>query len=213
MEYIQRPWNPGRQLTNIAIVTVFHVLVAYALVNGLAHNLVEVIRRPYETKLIEEQKKLPPEQDLAPLPKFAPPPPAYIPPVEVNIAVAAPAANTITQVTTARPPPVVLPRAPVVVAPRPVERTAPVIDAAHSCQQPEYPAAARRNEETGMVTLRFLIGIDGKVTQSMVETSSGYPRLDEAARRALSLCQFRAGTVDGKPVQSWARLQYVWKLE
>ena len=33
------------------------------------------------------------------------------------------------------------------------------------------------------------------------------------ARNALSKCQFRPGTVDGKPEQSWARIQYQWRLE
>ena len=166
MDYAQQQRNPGKHLIGISFVIVFHVALVYALVNGLAHKIVEIVKKPYETKLIEEAKKPPPDKT---------------------------------------PPPVA--------AARHVERTAPVIDAARSCQQPEYPAAARRNEETGTVTLRFLIGVDGRVAESKIETSSGYPRLDEAARRALSLCQFKAGTVDGKPETSWARLQYVWKLE
>ncbi len=209
MDYAQQQRNPGKHLIGISFVIVFHVALVYALVNGLAHKIVEIVKKPYETKLIEEAKKPPPDKTPPPPPKLAPPPPAYIPPVEVNISVAAPAANTISSTTSARP--VAAP--PPVAAARHVERTAPVIDAARSCQQPEYPAAARRNEETGTVTLRFLIGVDGRVAESKIETSSGYPRLDEAARRALSLCQFKAGTVDGKPETSWARLQYVWKLE
>ena len=207
MDYASEQRNPGKHLIGIAFVAVFHIALVYALVHGLAHKIVEIVKKPYETKLIEEAKKPPPDKTPPPPPKLAPPPPAYIPPVEVNISVASPVANTISVTTNAKP---------VVAAPiaaRHVERTAPVIDAARSCQQPEYPAASRRNEETGTVTLRFLIGIDGKVAESKVETSSGYPRLDEAARRALSLCQFKAGTVDGKPETSWARLQYVWRLE
>jgi protein TonB len=45
-----------------------------------------------------------------------------------------------------------------------------------------------------------------------VDSSSGHPRLDEAARAALSLCRFKAGTVDGRPEKSWAKLRYVWKI-
>ena len=36
------------------------------------------------------------------------------------------------------------------------------------------------------VSLRFLVGADGKVVQAEVEKSSGYKRLDEAARAGLS---------------------------
>lgn len=91
-------------------------------------------------------------------------------------------------------------------------RTAPAVDARY-CAMPEYPLQSRQFEETGTVVLNFLIDVDGRVLQSRVESSSGYRRLDDAARRALSLCRFKPGTVDGKPEKSWHRLKYVWKLE
>ena len=68
-------------------------------------------------------------------------------------------------------------------------------------------------EEEGTVTLKFLIGVDGRVLQTDIEKSSGFARLDEASRSALSKCQFRPGTVDGKPEQSWTTIQYKWRLE
>jgi protein TonB len=81
------------------------------------------------------------------------------------------------------------------------------------CDKPEYPSASRRMEEEGTVSLRFLVGIDGKIIQSEVEKSSGYKRLDEAARAGLSKCQFKPATVDGKPEQAWTTLRYVWRLD
>ena len=68
-------------------------------------------------------------------------------------------------------------------------------------------------EEEGTVTLKFLIDVDGKVLKTDIEKTSGFTRLDEAARNALSKCQFRPGTVDGKPEQSWASIKYTWRLE
>jgi protein TonB len=68
-------------------------------------------------------------------------------------------------------------------------------------------------EEEGTVSLRFLVGVDGKVMQSEVAKSSGYKRLDEAARGGLAKCQFKPATVDGKPEQAWTTIQYVWRLE
>ncbi len=68
-------------------------------------------------------------------------------------------------------------------------------------------------EEEGTVTLKFLVGVDGKVIQAEVEKSSGFKRLDEAARTGLSRCQFKPATVDGKPEQGWASLKYTWRLE
>lgn len=96
-------------------------------------------------------------------------------------------------------------------APHQPIRTAPVVDS-RDCKKPEYPSASIRREETGVVVLNFLIDVEGRVVQSKVESSSGYDRLDEAAREALSLCRFKPGTVDGKPEQSWNRLRYAWEL-
>jgi len=92
-------------------------------------------------------------------------------------------------------------------------KTAAVIQPGATCAKPDYPSASRRLEEEGTVTLRFLIGTDGRVLQAEIEKTSGYPRLDDAARNALAKCQFRPGTVDGKPEQSWASIRYAWRLE
>ncbi len=88
----------------------------------------------------------------------------------------------------------------------------PVMDS-KSCDPPKYPKAALMNEETGTVTMAFLIAPDGKVVESKVEKSSGSKSLDKAALSALTLCKFKPGTKDGKPDQLWAKVDFVWKLE
>jgi periplasmic protein TonB len=196
----------------IAFVIFLHILIVWALVSGLARKAVELVAKPLETKLIAEVTK-PPENlpPPPPPPKMAAPPPPFIPPPEINVQVAAtPSPTAISAVTTTAPPPG---PAPVAVAETkaPV-RTAPVVQA-KSCQPPEYPSASRRLNEQGTVVLNFLIDAEGKVIESRVDSSSGIERLDEAARKALSLCRFSPGTVDGKPEQSWHKLKYVWKLD
>lgn len=211
MKYTGQRKGPTNHLAGFTIVVLLHVVTAYALMTGLARKVVEVVRAPIETKIIEETQKQPEIEQPPPPPKLAPPPPPYIPPPEVNIAVPPTAApsNAITVVTTTRP--VAPPPAP---APeRTGVRTAPVIDAARSCEKPEYPPASKRMEEEGTVTLSFLIDVDGKVIDSRVEKSSGFARLDQAARAALGKCKFKPGTVDGKPEQSWASIKYTWRLE
>ncbi|MBK9520203.1 MAG: energy transducer TonB [Rhodocyclaceae bacterium] len=91
------------------------------------------------------------------------------------------------------------------------QRTAAVIDASR-CRKPEYPPASIRAHETGLVVLQFLISPDGTVIDSKIERSSGFRRLDEAAKQGLSLCKFTAGTENGVGKQSWARIEYLWKL-
>lgn len=209
MDFAHEQRNPAKHLVGLIFVLVLHIVLVYGLVNGLGHKLVEVIKKPYETKLIEEAKTPPPDQPPPPPPKLAPPPPPFVPPVEVNIAVAGPMANTITQISnkitpTTQPVPVVR-HVPVVVP--------PVIDANRNCAKPEYPAASKRNEETGIVTLRFLIDLEGRAVESQIEKSSGFERLDQAAKNALGRCQFKPGTIDGKPERTWASIKYRWELE
>lgn len=80
-----------------------------------------------------------------------------------------------------------------------------------TCARPEYPRAELEQNHQGMVTLRFLLGADGIVKQSLIHTSSGYPALDEAALVAISKCRFNPPLVDGKAVEGWTTIQYVWK--
>lgn len=209
MDFGQDRKKPAERVAGIATVVLFHAVIGYALVNGLARKIVEVVKAPIETKIIEDVKPPPPDTPPPPPPKLvAPPPPVYIPPPEVIVQVQIqPSQSAITAVTN---------------MPQPVSpslrqtvgvRVPPIIDAARSCKPPDYPASARRLGQAGTVMLRFLIGIDGRVIESKVESSSGFERLDQAAINALSQCQFKAGTLDGKPEQSWASLKYVWQLQ
>ncbi|MES2069636.1 MAG: energy transducer TonB [Pseudomonadota bacterium] len=90
--------------------------------------------------------------------------------------------------------------------------SAPVLDS-KSCDAPKYPKAALMNEETGTVSMGFLVGTDGKVVESKVEKSSGSKSLDKAALGAFSQCKFKPGSKDGKPDQLWSKVDFVWKLE
>jgi protein TonB len=197
MDYAQQQRNPTKHLVGIGFVVLFHAVLVWAMVNGLARKVVDVVKGPLETKIIQEVKPPPPDAPPPPPPKLAPPPPPdFIPPPEVNIAEVAPVTNTITAVTTVKPPP--------------AKHIPPVVKAGR-CREPEYPPASARLGEAGRVVLQLLVNTDGKVVDSKVETSSGYPRLDEAARSALSLCKFTPGTYMGRPEQAWGRMAYVFK--
>lgn len=210
MSYAE-PQDSGRRLIGFVFVVIFHALLIYALVNGLARKIVEVVQAPLETKILEEIKPPVDKPPPPPPPKLAAPPPPFIPLPEVRIDTPPPPTNTITAVSSVKPAAEApIPQAIAVVAAP--ARTAAVVDA-RNCVKPEYPPASIRAQETGLVVLQFLIGADGSAIDSKVEKTSGFRRLDEAARNALTLCKFRPGTEAGKPVQSWARIEYLWKLE
>ncbi len=94
-----------------------------------------------------------------------------------------------------------------------VESRTPAIADFQSCAKPVWPKEALRKEQTGIVTLSFLIAADGSVADTKVTRSSGFPLLDEAAVNGLRLCRFKPGAIDGKPVSAWQKMQYVWELE
>ena len=216
MSYVE-PKDSGQRVTGMVIVVAFHIALGYALVEGLARKIVEVVRSPLDTKMIEEVKPPPPDKPPPPPPKLVTPPPPYIPPPEISIQ-ASVTGPTITAVTQVKPPaPVPPPARPAPPPPAPAKarepvRIAAVVDA-RACEKPAYPSAALRANETGVVLLSFLIDIDGNVLESRVERSSGYRRLDDAARNGLSLCKFKPATVDGKPERTWSRIEYEWKIE
>ncbi|KQQ47093.1 energy transducer TonB [Duganella sp. Leaf126] len=76
----------------------------------------------------------------------------------------------------------------------------------------EYPKASLINEEQGDVKMSFLVGADGTVVDSKLDKSSGFKNLDKAALKALSACKFKPGTKDGAVAQTWAKVDYSWKL-
>jgi protein TonB len=220
LNYAEQQRNPGKHAIGIGIVVVMHILLGWALVNGLARTVIEVIKGPIETKIIEETKPPPPPpENLPPPPKFAPPPPSFVPPPEVVVNVPPTPAPTITATTVAPPPaPVVIaPAAPAPPAP-PVQHFAPraAIADASACK-PDYPAAAIKEDATGTTKIRFTVDASGKLASAEVIKSAGASRahkaLDRAAVSGLSECKFKPGIDEnGRAVGATVDVEYVWKL-
>lgn len=83
----------------------------------------------------------------------------------------------------------------------------------NSCAKPQWPKESLRKEQTGAVTLAFLIDTDGKVSDSRIEQSSGFPLLDMAAQEGIEKCTFTPGLENGEPAKSWMMMKYVWTLD
>jgi protein TonB len=77
----------------------------------------------------------------------------------------------------------------------------------------DYPKASLMNEEQGTVSMSFLVSTDGSVVESKLEKTSGFKNLDKAAMKSISACKFKPGTKDGSPAQTWAKVDYAWKLD
>jgi protein TonB len=64
---------------------------------------------------------------------------------------------------------------------------------------PRYPPQSRKLREQGLVMLRVLIDEQGNACSIEIESSSGYARLDHAAREAVARAAFRPYVEDGEP--------------
>ena len=79
--------------------------------------------------------------------------------------------------------------------------------------KPEYPALSRRMGEEGKVVLSVLINEQGRAEQVRIKRSSGFPRLDDAAQRAVKTWTYRAGTRNGQAEAMWFDVPVLFKLD
>ena len=191
-QYGRRQQNPVRRYAGIAVVLLLHIFFIWALTNGLANKVVQIVQKPIETRIIAPVKPPPPPIPTVklPPPKFtpAPPPRPFVPPPEV--AVTPPPAPTITHQATPEPTPVAPPPAPVAPpAPTPAKPVSHVIGVV--CPNSDeirrsmgYPEEAQDNNITGDVLISFVVDPQGHVTDEKVEHSAN-PILARAAYSAV----------------------------
>lgn len=197
MNFAQRQRDPRKHLVGITAVILFHGFIVYALLTGLAKKVVDVVRAPIETKVIEEVKKPPPPPEVVvpPPPKLEAPPPPFIPPPEVQIAAPPPPQPTITATTPTPPPaPVVIAPAPPPAAPAPPAPPAPaVVTAGVVCpgykeqlQEAGFPRDANRaGLQRGDVTVGFTVGPSGDV-KNVTVLKSTHPMFARYAARTVA---------------------------
>ncbi|MER1940605.1 energy transducer TonB [Castellaniella sp. FW104-16D08] len=76
-------------------------------------------------------------------------------------------------------------------------RTVGKVDYLGKRPRPVYPRVSQRRGEQGRVVLRVLISPQGHVAKVHVQRSSGHPRLDDAAVKAMASARFRPYTENG----------------
>jgi protein TonB len=184
MSYANRKQMSSNRTAAIIIVALIHVALGYALVSGLAYNVVKKAAEDLKTFDVEDEPPPPPEEPPPPPEQNTPPPPQVVapPPIVRTNTVAPPIIST-----PVAPPPVITPRA----APAPPAPPAPppprVSQAAKArgnlvalFSNDDYPASALRNEEQGTTAVRLTIGTDGRVSDCSITASSGSSALDNA---------------------------------
>jgi periplasmic protein TonB len=167
----------------LAITIALHVAGAVALLRVSYQRSATVEPAPIEAALLDSA----PQTDLPP-PNYTPPP------MDVVYTVQTPPEMTfetdaITQIvpTTEAPPSTASSGAP------------PLVDSVEyvRAQPPVYPKESQRKREHGTVLLRVLVDSLGRPAQVQIERSSGFSRLDAAAREAVEKFLFHPYEVNG----------------
>jgi protein TonB len=208
-KYEEPPLFSGRRGIALLVVILLHVIVGWAFYTGLASRLAQTIIPPVEIAQIDKPKDV--DKPPPPPPKLEEIKP-YVPPPEfVDIQAPQEQTNAIAVVTQTQQPaaaPVQAAAAP----PRP--GTPPRQDPKHPLKIGEewYPDASKRANEEGRCVVTMTVAADGHVASELLQSSSGFPRLDEACLKAVHGQRMLPATEDGKPVEKSVSMPISWKL-
>lgn len=199
-----------------------HALAAFAVLNYEPARSALLAAAPIMIDLIAPSAAEPepePEPPIAVPPK---PKPALKPrsePPEPRPVVAAPVEAPSPIVASPHPPDPPAPaESPAAAVPAPaaalVPVTAPIFNADYLVNPPPaYPALSRRLGEQGRVILRVLVNTAGQADEVEVRGSSGYPRLDDAARDTVRGWKFVPASRGEQPVAAWVLIPISFSLE
>jgi periplasmic protein TonB len=196
---------PPRWGTVAAVVAAHAAILLAASTIVPAGQLADLVQ-PLTVRLVEWQQEAPPQ------PAAEPPRPMPVKPQHpVVLASAAPLTAgqpVVSEVVAIQA--AVLP-APTFVAPPLVEAR---FDAAYlNNPKPAYPAASRRLGEEGRVVLRVQVNAEGQADAVDIKVSSGFPRLDAAAREAVARWRFVPARRGEIPFPSAVLVPVVFNLE
>jgi protein TonB len=213
------------RMSAIFIVALLHALLGYALITGLAYNVVKKVAADLKTFNVEEEPP-PPEDKPPPPPPNQPqvPPPMVAPPPIVRTNTMAPPMVTTNvapppQITYTAPPAPPAPPAPAPPPPPPpppkkVEPAKAKANLASLFSDEDYPASAVRAGESGTTGFRLQVSPAGRVAECTVTSSSGSSALDQTTCRLLkSRARFTpARDSTGSPTSDTVSARIVWRL-
>ena len=219
MSYAQRKEISASRTPAIIVVALIHVVLGYAIVTGLAYNVVKEKLEDLKTFNVEDEppppEEPPPPPEDTPLP---PPPQVSAPPPLVRTLTPPTQISTTPVIQPPMPPtPIVTPPAPP--APPPAPRITQPKSVSGSMQgvisASDYPDSARENDEQGRVSVVLTIGTNGRVSDCSIAASSGSRTLDSTTCRLLKARMKYQPAQDssGNPTTGTARGSVTWQLE
>ncbi len=202
-------------MIGLGSVILIHIVLVWALVTGLAQNVVKAVINKVEAVNIKEKVKLPDEPPPPP-PKDIDIPP-YVPPPEVSIqSEAVPTITTQTTIPQPEPPKYIAPPAPPQAAP-PAAPKGPTSAVAFDARtlavsEDDYPPSSLRAEEEGVTKVKVTVGANGRVTACVVSEPSGHDKLDERSCKLTSRWRAKPALQDGVPVEQTLIRSVRWQI-
>lgn len=214
MAYAQKKELSG----NRSMAIIFTVIVVgglmYAIVTGLAYNVIKKATQDLKTFDVEQQP--PPPEQPPPPPKDMPkvPPPPITPPPLVRVEAPPPPIQTVT----APAPPVYIPPvAPAPPPPPPPPRQSQARSLTGSLQGlisgDDYPPSALDNNEQGSVQVSLTIGANGRVTGCSSSGSASATLKSATCRLLTARARFSpAQDANGNPTTSTYSQTITWRI-
>jgi len=207
-KYEQPSLFSGKRGLAFIVVILLHIVVGYGFYTGLASKFIQKIAQPVEIAQIDKPKDV--DKPPPPPPKLEEIKPFVPPPEFVDIQAPQQETTAITQTTqTNVPPPPVAVAAP---APKPGTPVRPDLKHPLRIGEDYYPDASKRANEEGRCIVLITVSADGRITNESIQTSSGFPRLDEACLKGVHGQRMTPATEEGKPVEKTVSIPIVWKL-
>jgi protein TonB len=188
-----------QRIISMAVAVAILVGVGVALTLGLKQGFIQ--KKLEDIKVAVEKEKVIPKPPPPPPPQLKVPPPPFVPPPEFVIQTEPPPNTTAIQTqSVVKTPP----------APPPTQLHA--ITRTHTL--PPYPALALRLNQQGTSLLKVTISTDGNVTDAVVQKSSGFDALDQAAVSFVkSHWRWEPPTLNGKPTAAVTLVAIRWDVK
>ncbi len=220
----QRGWNPVSLGAALAING--GVLAVLMLATGVTKGITDPFKRIEAVNIPIDPlpPPPPPKEEVKPVERSvtdpAPVPVPYIPPAPYPVP--GPAIES-TEVLPTQPPPTLPMTVPAgtgsggtgaaAIPALPVLVSASVDPRYRDDFQPDYPPAERNEGRDGVVTVRVLVGRDGRVARIEPIQATSDAFFQATKRRALSKWRFRPATRDGVPTESWREMTVRFTME
>jgi len=214
MSYAQRKQLSGNRTMSIASTVVVVGGLMYAIVTGLAYNVVK--KATENLKVVDVEEPPPPPEKPPPPPKDMPdvPPPPMTPPPLVRMNTPPPPIQVVESpvIPPVAPPVIAPPRPPTPPPPRQAEPKSLVGSLQGLISAEDYPPSALDNNEQGTVSVTLTVGPSGRVTGC--SPSGGPSSLQSVTCRLLtSRARFSpAQDGSGNPITSTTSARITWRI-